>query len=318
MKKVCVCLVILFIFLLVFPAYSSQTGIDKRAIYNDALAYIELEDDYEKALELFEKLGSYTDSPNWRLYCMGMIAIRKANELEAQGFIQEAKEEIEQAISYFEFLSPIDFNGKSRNLYTYCNARLDEYGSKGISQSALDKYATLVGTEDSLDRYLRLIKGEPLPTQAPHNVTLSVVPARAESSVETLLGPGKKYMRLEIIQVDQYTKINICGKESDYYLIEVQKGNEIFRCWALTRKIQLDSSAEIPRVGMNGWKSTLGKSVQAYYGPGEQYAKTDFIIKQGTVVTAYESEGLYTMTEYSPDSSRKPARVWVKTDALSK
>ena len=29
--------------------------------------------------------------------------------------------------------------------------------------------------------------------------------------------------------------------------------------------------AIIPRIGTNGWKSTLSQNTQVYYGPGEQY-----------------------------------------------
>lgn len=317
MKKCCLWIVILAILLSATSSFAAQLGASKRALYEDALAYTEL-DDYEEALKLFEQLGSYADCSNWKMYCMGILAIRKANELEAEGFIREAKEEIGQAIAFFEFLSPIDFNEKSRNLYTYCNARLDEYGSTGISQSALDKYASLIGTEDSMDRYLRLVNREALPTQAPYSVTLSTVPGHTTAAIDMLLGPGKKYMRQEIIQVDQYSSLRICGKEGDYYLIEVQADGKCIRCWALARKIQVDSSAEIPRVGANGWKSTLMKSSSAYYGPGEQYAKAAYTIASGTVVTAYEAEGQYTMIECSADQTGKPVRIWVKTDALSR
>ena len=318
MRKIFICVLIASVILTAIPAQATQLGMDKRAVYDDAMAYIVLVGNYEKALELFELLGSYADSPNWRLYCMGMIAIQTANELEAEGYINNAREEIERAISYFEFLSPIDFNGNSANLYTYCNARLDEYSSNGVSQSALDKYAKLVGTEDSMDRYLRLMKGEVLPTQAPYTVALSTIPASAESNIETLWGPGKKYMRQEIVQVNQTTLISICGKENDYYLLEIQTDQYTLRCWALTRKIKPDISAKIPWIGENGWKSTLSKTVEAYYGPGQQYLQAPYILNEGTVVTAYESEGLYTMIEYLPDYSGKPVRLWVPSNALSK
>lgn len=316
MKKVCAFLIVLSILASALPAIASQVQVSKSDVYETAQAYVILFGDYESALELFGQLGSYADSATWKMYCMGMITIQKANELEQQGFIREAKEEITQAVSIFEFLSPVDFNNNSKNLFIYCNARLDEYGSQGISQSALDKYATLVGTEDSMDRYLRLIQGIPLPTQAPYSVTLGSVAAHTEASIDTFLGPGKRYLSQEMIQVNENTRLSICGKEGDYYLIEADTGRGKIRCWALARKIQPDSSANIPRIGTNGWKSTLSQPAQAYYGPGEQYIKADFSISQGTMVTAYDPEGEYTMIECPFQNLGKDGRVWVKTDYL--
>ncbi len=316
MKKLCAGVVWMLMLFSASFAFALQSGLNEQALYEEAMVYMDLEMEYERALEIFEQLGAYSDSSHWKLYCMGKIAIQNANELEKSGFIREAKEEIQRAISYYEFLSPIDFNENSRKLYDYCNARLDEYGNKGISQSALDKYAALIGTEDSMERFLRLQQGIPLPTQVPYTVTLGAVPAYTESEIETLMGPGKRYAHQETVQVNQYTRISICGKESDYYLIEVQTGRERLRCWALARKIQTDYQSPIPRVGQNGWKSTLKKSVQASYGPGEQYTKTTYTIPKGTVVTAYEAEGLYTMIECFPEG--KLVRIWVKTEALSR
>ena len=319
MKKLCAWAALLSILFSVVPAFASQPEIDKESIYKKALAFVHLEE-YELALELFEnkELDSYADCSNWRMYCTGMAAIRKANDLEAEGHIREAEAEIRQALSIFEYLSPIDFNGNSGNLYTYCIARMDEYGSTEFPQKAFDLYAKLNGTEDSAERYFRLMRGGTLPTQAPYTVTLGVVPAHAKSSIETLLGPAKKYMPQAILQVDQFVDLCICGKEGEYYLIEVRKDEICLRCWALARRIQADAAGDIPRVGVNGRKSTVEKLSQAYYGPGEEYAKFDYTISAGTIVTAYEAEGMYTMIECSPERLGKPVRIWVRTDALSR
>ena len=324
MKKICAFFMVLSFLLTAVPVTASQIQVsksdiyDKALTYDKALAFVNLFDDYETALDLFTQLGSYKDSPNWKMYCMGKVAINNANELEMKGYISEAKEKIVQAVSYFEFLSPIDFNGNSKKLYIYCTARLDEYGSQEISQAALDKFATLIGTEDSMERYIRLSQGIPLPTQAPYSIALPHIAAHASQSVDTYWGPGKRFLRQEIIQVNQYTELSICGKEGDYYLIEAETGKGKIRCWALARKIQKDSSDRESRIGTNGWRSTLNQTTSAYYGPGEQYLKTGFYVRQGTMVTAYDSEGKYTMIECDAPNSDSSVRIWVSTDCLQR
>lgn len=320
MKKSLACFLVMGILLSSFPGLASQTNASQGYIYESAMDCV-LFEEYEEALALFEQLGAFADSANWKSYCAGMVAIRKAGELEKQGYIAEAKDEIQRAMQLFEFLSPIDFNQNSKRLYTYCLART--YELSRMDQKALDLFSELIGVEDSGERYDRLLHGIPLPTQAPsHEVppVLHPIAAHVNETISTYLGPGPKYMVQEIVKVNKKTKLGICGKESSYYLIEVQTKKGLIRCWAPAHLIQRDESASEPRVGAKNKKRScsLLETAQAYYGPGEQYSAADTLIEKGTKVTAYEAEGLYTMIECSLANQEKPVRVWVRTECLSR
>ena len=325
MKKMVFALVVLLILLSAIPALARRTDADPSELYESAMIAVTFED-YEKALNYFEDLEKIPGQPpsrtreisKWISYCSGMIALHKATELENKGYIEEARAQISLAQTNFELLKVENFNENSEKLYTYCHARY--YELNYMKQKALDMFAELAGTEDSLERYMRIKKNIPLPTQAPSTKVPAVLPAiaaHAEMRINAYYGPGPSYSDQDAILINAETTLNIRGREGSYYMIEATRDGKKVRCWANDYRIWKDDDAAVPTVGDKAKNCYLTRQENAYYGPGDDYLKAGFSVAKGTKVKALDSEGLYTMIEFTPASPGKKVRVWVSTDSLS-
>nr|MBQ4453926.1 hypothetical protein [Clostridia bacterium] len=310
-------LLILFLIIACSNGFTDGISVDKQTVYQNATTYVTL-GMYDNALNQFEQIKNYSDSNSWANYCRGMIAINDANLQESTGYIDKAIESIEKAYRYFVLLSGSKFQD-SENLSRYCTAR--RFQLKGLLQSALDEYAELMGSLDSDERYFNIIGGIPLPTQAPEcklSPSLPSIAAHSVQKIETYLGPGSVYLKQVIVSINVDSKIYICGREQNYFLIETIIDNGKIRLWAPTVRILRDENKSEPQIGEKSRKATVLKESEALMGPGEDYIKSGIIIKKGEKVISFESEGLYTMIEYNDKQSLKPVRLWYLSEYLSK
>ena len=338
MTKCCTWIVSVLMLFSSLPGLLFQPELDQADLYDSALIHVR-ERKLEEARAQFQQLGPFIDSAQWVKYCDGLLLIQKANQLESQGYILQANDEIRNAQALFSELKK-DKNGFSdffrgsgeqqlyespEDLCRYCDARQAEYSSinngETYSQTALDLYHELIGIEDSEERYERIRNRIPIPTQVPVPVPLPPIPAHAEESISVYLGPSLRYKILDggILQVNEKTELYICGTEGNYYLLEARTDKGLIRCWASKSSVRNDQPGSSPqKVGQARYKHNyvLLRASQAYYGPGDAYLKTDLIIDKGTKVTGYETEGEYTMIEYSIPSAYEDVRVWVKTEDL--
>ena len=317
-RKVYTILLSLYIVITCSIGFSDSVSLYKQTVYQRAITYVTL-GMYENALNQFEQINNYSDSNSWANYCRGMIIIEDANRQESNGCIDLATKSIEKAYQYFILLSGSKFQD-SENLSKYCTAR--QFQLKGLLQPALDEYANLMGTLDSDERYFNIIGGIPLPTQAPDCVTLPAffptISAHSVQKIETYLGPGTDYLMQDIVTINEDSKIYICGREKNYFLIETTKEDGKIRLWAPTVRILRDENISEPHIGENSRKATVLEESEALMGPGEDYLKSGIFIKKGERVIAFESEGLYTMIEYNDKQSLKPIRLWYLSEYLSK
>ena len=317
------------ILLVILAAIPSAATMDTGDLYEEAKAHI-VWGEYEEALQKFQQLSEIPgDTParraeitSWIKYCSGMIALHTATELENQGYIKEARQQVETARSFFMYLtsSDSDFNGNSKKLYAYCEARL--YELDRLNYTALNAFAKILEVEDSYERFTRLSKGDALPTQVPVNEIPSVLPpiaAHLNIQVNAYYGPGTSYAAVpNTILINAETKLDIRGREQSYYMIEIQTNSGKMRCWVNNYRVMRDEDTKVPSVGKKAKSRRMIRTETPSYGPGDDYAKADFTIAKGVVVSAFEEEGLYTLIEYTPTGAEKPVRVWVFTHALSK
>lgn len=309
----------LLFFLTCIETAAKATGIsiDKQGTYNKAIILVE-QKEYTKALDEFLKIPDYKDSASWNYYCKGMIEIESANQLETDGYIDEAKPHIEKAAQYFLLLSQTEFED-SKKLSLYCSAR--QYELQRLHQKALDIYSTLLGVLDSDARYLRISNKEYLPTQAPKAIQpemLDAIPAVFTKKIQTYWGPGSNYSKQDVLPINAEMEIYICGRENNYFLVEAKWENAKVRFWAPTLRINRSIDKQEQQVGVNPQYMYLTTDAVSYWGPGKDYLETGIIIDKGCRVTAYEAEGEYTMIEYSSVDNKSLMRMWVQTSFLGK
>lgn len=294
---------------------ASDVALDKATIYQRAMLLYK-HGDYQKAADEFSQIAGYSDSGSWKYYCLGMAEIDNANGYEKSGHLNQADECIVRALRYFEALANSEFENSAK-LKEYCSAR--RYQLKGLKQSALDLYAGLLSVLDSGDRYWAIINDNPLPTQAPvHDVppVLPLIPAHASRRTPTYLGPGDQYAEQTYVSVGAEMAVGICGREDGYYLIEIETAAGRLRAWAPTIRIRRDADQMETQLSGNTKSARLSAATEPRLGPGEEYISSGMSLKEGTPVTVFGSEGLYTMIEYKGSAAEKPVRVWVPTSQL--
>ena len=315
MKKMLLKTVIVFFFsFMVFTAFASGVSIDKASIYERGLKFFSF-GRYREAMEAFQQLDGYKDSASWKKYAEGFVEINEADDTEEAGYLTEAETHIRAAQNIFQRLSKQTFEDSS-NMEKYCKAR--EFQINGLLQNALDLYSQISTTMDSWERYDDIINGKAIPTQAP----VFLIPdryfnisAHAVKKLNTYMGPGSKYLQQDLISIKSGLKFSICAKEEDYYMIEVEVGEDRIRCWGPQLYIHCDEKTDIPEIERSR-KGFMIETVEGIYGPGKEYLKTGIMVAQGTQVIAYSDEGRYTMVELTHPASGQPVRTWIPTDSF--
>ena len=295
--------------------HAGSLTVDRQSVYQTGRDFVKL-GMYKNALEQFSSISGYADSGSWRFYCQGMIEIQNADDFEGIGYISDAVSCVDTALRYFEMLANISFED-SESLKKYCTAR--RYELKGLSQTALDLYAGLLGVLDSGDRYWNIVGGKALPTQAPISTVppvLTPIPAHVTRKASTYFGPGDSYLEQTLVSVSADKTVGVCGREGSYYLIEMTSSTGKLRAWAPTIRIQRDADGAIAEVAASSKKATVTQAAEALYGPGKDYISSGVTLAEGQAVTAFESEGFYTMIEYADKSSGKALRLWFPTAQL--
>lgn len=313
--------IILLFFIILFFLHSvclaDTVATDKKSIYDKGITYVKLSM-FQEAKEQFQQIMDYSDSRNWNYYCLGMIEITSANELENQGFLSDAASHIEKASQYFGLLAGIQFED-SANIKTYCTAR--SYELKGLFQKSLDIYSTLLGTLDSDNRYLRLSTNILLPTQAPkkENPSLLVpIPAHARKSIESYFGPSSEYAIQRIVKISPEIPIFVCAREKEFYMLETNLEDGLIRFWAPTLRIQIDSDIDIHEINGTVTKKLVIQNAECFFGPGEEYMKAGVVLETGSFVNMIEKEEEYAQIEIIDKESNQSIRVWVLSDCLNK
>ena len=315
MKKTALISLLLLSLLINNTCYaSSSLSVDKQSIYEEAILLVSW-GEYAEALYLLEQAKNFSDSNKWADYCRGMIAIETANEYEKVGYRDKAISSLKDAVYRFSIL-PVSQFPDSEKLIRYCNARCNQLN--GLFQPALDEYAELVGILDSYERMKNLYI--PLPTQVPKNVLpafLPLIPAKAVKKINTYLGPGNNYSEQNYIEINQDSDISICGREQDYFLIEIITENGKLRLWAPTLRIVRTEDKPEPQIGSKSRKALILRDTKTFMGPGIDYIESEIMIKKGEKVLAYDTEGEFTMIEYSGNQTIKSIRLWVFSEDLS-
>ena len=76
-----------------FDVLGTYSDSDSYAAYCRALSIFE-QNDYETAVELFDKLGTFQKAPKYSLYCQGMIAYQNSQYWDAASLFEECGETV--------------------------------------------------------------------------------------------------------------------------------------------------------------------------------------------------------------------------------
>ncbi len=313
MKKL-VYLIWLLLMSITVSAFASSVSVDKASAYSRGMEYFELKL-YSQATEQFLRASGYKDSESWKLYSEAFDELRMADLDQEQGYRSSARAHIDKASGNFLILAAQQFQD-SESMRVYCSARL--YELDDMQQSAIDLYSQLPGTHDSISRFIRLRGGYASPTQAPLQTfppKIEGVPAHAERSITTYLGPGSQFMRQTIASVNSHTELSILGEYEGHYFIEVKTETGYLRCFALKTYILRDGTGLIKTLQSNT-NAILLQNTEGFLGPGEDYLQSGVTIPAGTRVQVLNVEETFSMIEFTPENLITWAIVYVPTNLL--
>lgn len=125
-------------------------------------------------------------------------------------------------------------------------------------------------------------------------------------------------MKNDKIYINAESPICICGQEKGYYLLETTDKSDKIRFWGPALRFMRDEYQEIPQIAQKSRTAYILADAEARMGPGDDYLKAGISLKKGEKVTAFESEGFYTMIECKDARTSKPVRLWFLSEYLSK
>ena len=151
---------------------------------------------------------------------------------------------------------------------------------------------------------------------------LEPVDAAPNQKLALRSGPGTKYTEIFTISpaaIDNFAVYEqVKGGSVMWGMVEFDSGYGRYRVYTGMKRIDARGNA-VPVGNTKGVKCTVGRrDVQAYYGPGWQYAPVKGLVPAHTEIIVYHEEQGYVMADFRiPDDNPKLTRAWIEVDALS-
>ena len=135
----------------------------------------------------------------------------------------------------------------------------------------------------------------------------------------TRSGPGTKYTEeLGTLPVD--TDITVIAQAETngtvWYMVEFSRNMKLYRAYTGKKRVEVASSAYIPWENPDYTEDTVIAGADAYYGPGENYAKRRNSVYKNSSVRVFGVEGDWALCEYKEGS--KWARGYIHVEKLKK